>query len=255
MLERVRIVLVCPSGPANIGAVARVMANLGLSDLVVVAPRCALADEQAAAWAAHGKPILDGARMVDDVTAALQGCVRTFATSSKLGLYRRQVAITPAAAATETIELARDGQVAFAFGREDFGLRTRELLHFDRIVTIPASESYPVFNLAAAVTIMCYELRQACLAAEGRPALPMAVDSGRAPQERKEQLFEHLFKALDQIGFFFGPNPDHLKYALRHLLGRVDLGVNEADILIGMARQIQWYVRHHPQRIDPGKQP
>ena len=254
MLERVRIVLVAPSGPANVGAVARIMANLGLSDLVVVSPRCELTDEQAIAYASHGRPVLDTARIFDDIPDALHGCVRTFATSSKLGLYRRQVAVTPAVAAREALERAPVAPVAFAFGREDFGLRTRELLHFDRVVTIPADESYPVLNLAAAVTVVCHELRQAWTVAEERPELPMTVHSGWASNERKEQLFRHLFEALDQIDFFFGQSPNHLKYALRHLFGRVDLSVNEADILIGMARQIQWYVKHHPQRIDPPKE-
>ena len=251
MLDQVRIVLVSPSGPANVGAAARVMANMGLSELVIVAPRCEPKGEAAVAYAAHGLPVLENARIVADLPAALVGCVRTFATSSKLGLYRRQTAIVPAAAADEALTVARSGPVAFAFGRENFGLRTEELLDFDRIITIPADETYPVLNLAAAVTIVCYELRRAWLAAEELPQLPMALHSGWAPQERKELLFKHLFDALEQVGFFFGPKPDHLKYALRHLLGRIDLSVNEADILIGLARQIQWYVRHHPQRIDP----
>lgn len=251
MLKRVRIVLVSPSGPANVGAAARVMANLGLSDLVIVAPRCALTDEQAVAYASHGKPVLDGARVVEDLSAALDGCVRTYATSSKLGMYRRQVAISPATAATEALELTCGGAVAFVFGREDFGLRTRELLNFDRVVTIPADDSYPVLNLAAAVAIVCHELRKAWTTAAGRPEMPMATHSGWATNDRKQRLFEILFDALEQIGFLYGPNPDHLKYSLRHVLGRVDLSVNEADILIGMARQIQWYARHHPRRIDP----
>jgi tRNA/rRNA methyltransferase len=245
MLAESRIVLVAPSGPANIGAVARVMTNLGLSDLVVVAPRCDVRDAQAIGYAAHGQAVLEQARVVLDVPAALEGCARTYATTSKLGLYRRQVAVTPAAAAAEAVDVAPAGPVAFAFGREDYGLRTQELLHFDRVVTIPADEAYPVLNLAAAVTIICYELRQAWLAGAGRAELPKAKHSGWATQARKEQLFRHLFEALDQIGFFGSPNPDHLKYALRHLLGRVDLSVNEADILIGMARQIKWYVGHH----------
>lgn len=248
MLEQVRIVLVSPSGPGNVGAVARVMANLGLSDLVIVAPRCDVHAEQAQAFAKHGQAVLSAARVVPDLSAALAGCVRTHATSSKLGLYRRQGAITARTAAAEAIDAARAGKVAFAFGREDYGLKTRELLEFDRIVRIPADEAYPELNLAAAVTIVCYELRLAALAASGQPELPLARHSGRAPQERKELLFGQLFTALEQIGFFFGQNPDHLKYALRHLLGRADLSVNEADILIGLARQMQWYVRHHPRR-------
>jgi TrmH family RNA methyltransferase len=250
MLANVRIVLVSPSGPANVGAVARVMANMGLSDLVIVAPRCDLQDEQARAYAAHGETVLAAARVVADIPEALAGCARSFATSSKLGLYRRQAAVTPAVAAPEALQVARSGPVALAFGRESFGLRTAELLHFDRVVSIPADDAYPVLNLAAAVAIVCYELRRAWAAEAAQPELPLAMHSGWAPHERKEHLFEHLFAALDRIGFFGGPNPDHLKYALRHLFGRLDMSINEVDILIGMARQIQWHADHHAAPDD-----
>ncbi len=253
MLERVRIVLVAPSGPANIGAVCRAMANMGLSELIIVAPRCNPRDEAAVAYATHGVAVLDNARVVEDLSAALTGCVRTYATSSKLGLYRRQAAIAPAEAASEAIELTGSGPVAFAFGREDYGLQTRELLQFDRLITIPTDEQCPVMNLAAAVTICSYELRKAALVRAGQPELPMTIHSGLVTAEKKEVLFERLFDALERVGFLFGQNPEHLKYALRHLLGRTDLSVNETDILIGMARQIRWYVEHHPQRIDPPK--
>jgi TrmH family RNA methyltransferase len=247
MLARVRIVLVSPSGPANVGAVCRAMANLGLSDLVIVAPRCDVHAEAAVAYAAHARAVLDSARMVSDIPAALADCVRSYATSSKLGLYRRQAAITPVEAAAEAVRVAAGGPVAFVFGREDYGLKTEELLHFDRIVSIPADESYPVLNLAAAATVVCYELRRAWLALESKPALPLTIAPGLATAEQKEIMFARLFDALDQVGFFFGQNPDHLKYALRHLFGRLDLNVNEADILIGLARQIRWYVDQHPR--------
>jgi tRNA/rRNA methyltransferase len=251
MLSRVRIVLVSPSGPANIGAVCRAMANMGLTELVIVAPRCDVRAEAAVAYAAHGQPVLDAARVVPDIQAALAGCVRSYATSSKLGLYRRQAAITPAEAAPEALHSAAAGPVAFAFGREDYGFQNRDLLHFDRVVSIPAAESYPVLNLAAAVTVICYELRRAWLALAGKAALPMALDPGLVTDEKKQVMFERLFDALDAVGFFYGQSPDHLKYALRHLFGRIELSVNEVDILIGLARQIRWYVDHHPQRSDP----
>ncbi len=251
MLSRIRIVLVAPSGPANVGAACRAMANMGLSDLLIVAPRCNPHDEVAVAYAAHGGAVLENARVVPDIPTALLDCVRSYATSSKLGLYRRQAAIPPAEAAPEAIQNAQDGPVAFVFGREDYGFKNPELLHFDRVVTIPADEGYPVMNLAAAVAVVCYELRKAWLTAADRAPLPMAIDPGRATDEKKQVMFERLFEALDRVGFFFGQSPDHLKYAFRHLLGRVDMTVNEVDILIGMARQIGWYVDHHPHRSDP----
>ncbi|HPM25144.1 MAG TPA: TrmH family RNA methyltransferase, partial [Phycisphaerae bacterium] len=73
MLTNVRIVLISPSGPANIGAACRAMANMGLSELVIVAPRCAVDDEVAVAYATHGVEILHAARVVADIPAALAG--------------------------------------------------------------------------------------------------------------------------------------------------------------------------------------
>lgn len=253
MLDRVRIVLVSPSSPGNVGSVCRAMANMGLSDLVVVAPRCNPTCDEAAAFAAHGARVLERLRIVEDIRLALADCVRVYATTSKLGLYRRQAAISPDEAADEAMSLLAPGagreaaRAAVAFGREDYGFKTEELLHFDRIVTIPADESYPVLNLAAAVTIICYELRRAWLRHTGQPALPMAIAAEPARGDQKQVLFERLFDALERVGFLWGQSPDHLKYALRHMLGRIDLSVNEADILIGLARQIRWYVDHHPR--------
>ena len=250
MLERIRIVLVGPSGPANVGAVCRIMANMGLSDLVLVSPRCDPRDEQAVAYAAHAGPLLEAASVVDTIPQALEGCVKTFAATSKTGLYRRQAAMPAKAAALDAVEHTVAGPVAFALGPENHGFVTRELLHFDRVVTIPSDDSYPVLNLAAATTIICYELRQAHLTAQGR--LPKPGLPNLAPDQRKQALFDRLFDGLDRIGFFdTQQNPDHLRHALRHLFGRLDMTINEADILIGMACQMRWYADNFPRPSDP----
>lgn len=257
MLDRVRIVLVSPSGPANIGAACRAMANMGLSQLVVVAPRCDLNDEQAIAYSTHGRRVLDAAKVVDSIGAALQGSAATFATTARDGMYRRQANVPPEQAAEKALRLAASGHdAAFLFGPENRGLTNVELLEVDHVVSIPADPIYPVLNLAAAVMVVCYEARRAWLAAGGDPASgggaeqPAAVDGSTeyAPDERKAAMFRHLFEALDRIGFFFTPNPDHLKYALRHMLGRLDLSINECDILTGMARQILWHAQHGAER-------
>jgi TrmH family RNA methyltransferase len=227
------------------------MVNMGLSDLVIVSPACDLNDEPAQGFAARAKPLLERARIVDSLPAALDGCVRTFATSAKGGMYRRQAAVTAAAGAELALAAATTGRVACAFGPEDRGLVMRELLDFDRVIEIPADPAYPVLNLAAAVTVVCYELRQAGLRAEGR--LPASLSQEElATDDRKRVLYARLFEVLEQIGFFGGQqNPDHLKYALRRIFGRVDLTVNEVDILIGMTQQIRWYADHHRRADEP----
>lgn len=227
---------------------------MGLSDLVLVSPACTTDDPQAQGFAAHAKPLLNGARIVDSVSAALDGCVSTFAASAKRGMYRRQAAVTASEAAQIAIKSAAGGTVAFAFGPEDQGLALRELLQFDRVVEIPANPEYPVMNLAAATTVICYELRQAQLdASEAPPWEPLdePLAEPLAEDDRKRILYDKLFDALDRIGFFGGQqNPDHLKFALRRVFGRTDMTVNEVDILIGMSRQIRWYADRHPPSDD-----
>ena len=246
MLDRVRIVLVRPIRPGNLGAVCRAMVNMGLSDLVLVAPECDRGDPQAQGFAARAKPLLERARIVDSITAALDGCVKTFATSAKGGMYRRQAGVSAENGAELALEAMANGRVAIAFGPEDHGLVMRELLEFDRVIEIPADPEYPVLNLAAAVTVVCYELRQEWLRRVGG-SQAVLNDEPLASDERKRTLYAKLFEALDEIGFFGGQqNPDHLKFALRRIFGRVDLTVNEVDILIGMTQQIRWYVDRHP---------
>lgn len=248
MLDRMRIVLVRPKRPGNVGAVARAMMNMGLSDLVLVEPGCATDDPQAQGYASHAKPLLNGARIASSVSEALDGCVSTFAATAKRGMYRRQAAVTPVEAAETAVRTGAGGCVAFAFGPEDKGLSLKELLQFDRVVEIPGNPEYPVMNLAAAATVVCYELRQACLRAHDEPPWE-PLEEPLAADDRKRILYDKLFDSLDQIGFFGGQqNPDHLKYALRRVFGRSDMTVNEVDILIGMSQQIRWYVDRYGPR-------
>jgi TrmH family RNA methyltransferase len=251
MLERIRIVLVEPTGPANVGAVCRAMANMGLSDLAVVSPQCGLDHSDAIAYSSHARHVLEAARVADSITAALSGCVRSFALTARDGLYRRQAQVAPKDAARMALELAERGPVAFVFGRESRGLLNEELIELDHVVSIPADPAYPVLNLAAAVLLTCYELREAATDAAS-DAAAAAISDVRggcddvplADNDRKAAMFRHLFEALERIDFFSEQSPEKLRFGLRHLLGRVDMTIHECDILTGMARQISWYVEH-----------
>ena len=246
MLDRVRIILTRPIRSGNVGAVCRAMMNMGLSDLVIVAPDCDLLDAQAQGFAARAKPLLRSARVVETLDEALADCVLALATSAKRGLYRRQAAIAPDDAADLAVQTATRGPVAIAFGPEDRGLVLNELLAFDRVIEIPGDDDYPVMNLAAAAAVICYEIRRAWLQASGQPAIS-ECDEPLATADRKQVLFAKLFDALEQVGFFqWQQRPEHLRFALRRIFGRVDLTVNEIDVLIGMAGQIRFYTDRHP---------
>lgn len=242
MLERICFVLVRTQSPGNIGSVARSMMNMGLDDLVLVAPECDVSAHEARWRAMRGAAVLDAARTVPTIADALRGCTLTFATSAKGGFYRRQVAMTPADAAAHCATLPADSRIAIVFGPEDQGLTQEEILEFDRLIEIPAHPRYNVLNMSMAATVIAYEYYLASLRASGQPLLP--PHDPLATDDRTRVMYEKLYASLEQIGFFdYQQNADHLKFALRRLFGRAQLSVNECDILIGMAQQIRSFAQ------------
>lgn len=256
LLDRVRVVLVRPQGPANVGSVCRAMKNMGVSRLVIVGPHCDLDTAESRSRSMHAIDVLRAAQVVDSIPTALKGCVTTFASSAKGGLYRRQARVSAAYAAEMAVNAAGGGDVALAFGPEDHGFKQDELLHFDHVIEIPADPDYPVLNIAGAVLILMYELFQAALAAGNEPFTrtePWPPAEPPATADRMAILYAELFDALDKIGFFRNQQRDnHLQFALRRALGRAGLTLNEADVLIGMAKQIRWYRDQHPPANSGG---
>ena len=153
-----RIVLVNTTDPGNIGAAARAMKTMGLKNLYLVAPK-AFPHLSASVRASHAIDILAEARVVDNLTEALQDCSLVFGTSTRVRELN-WVTLTARAAAEKIITRPLQ-DVALVFGRERCGLTNEELQHCHFQIIIPANPDYSSLNLAAAVQIVCYELRMA----------------------------------------------------------------------------------------------
>jgi tRNA/rRNA methyltransferase len=240
-LELCRVVLVETLYPGNLGSVARVMANMGLSDLVLVAPVARRTDRRARRMATHGEPILDAARVVDELEAALGECVLVAGTTARIGGPFRRQNITPPddAAAALAAEMRQGRRVALVFGSEPNGLDNDAVARCHQLICIPTAAEYPALNLAQAATICLYELRRAW--EKSSPRQPEYVAADVAAQQR---LFAELQTALEEIHFLYGPKADSLMHALRHLLGKARLSTMEVKLLHGLARQIRWYASH-----------
>jgi len=241
-LSNCRVVLVRPQIAGNLGATARVMRNLGLTDLVLVAPEANPADQRARRLATHGQKILDGARTVADLGEAVADCLLVVGTSARTGgLVRRQSVGPPDDILPGFVEVLAAGPAALVFGPERTGLTNAEVTRCHHLITIPADPDYPALNLGQAVGICLYELRRAWLR-RGGPLLPTEAPAGFAEQER---AFDHLRRALEALHFLYGPKSDALMHALRHLLGRARPTPMEVNVLHGLARQILWYVEKY----------
>lgn len=173
-LAAVRIVLVAPAGPLNVGSVARVMKNFGLSQLWLVAPQCDPLGAEAMQMAVHAKDVLQAARLVETIPAALVGCKRAIATTARqrgfdAPLDLPEIALpslllpeyNPQADTQADTQADAWAQTALIFGPEDRGLSNEELTYAQTFTKIPTNPDYSALNLAQAVAICCYELHRA----------------------------------------------------------------------------------------------
>ena len=150
----IRIVLVEPAGPLNVGSVARVMKNMGLHQLVLVNPHCDHLGEEARLMAVRAADILETAKVVESLPAALVGCVRAIATTGDDSRSLPTKLEDPADALPWLLEAPS----ALIFGPEHCGLTNAQLNRAQRLIRIPSSDAYSSLNLAQAVAICCYEL-------------------------------------------------------------------------------------------------
>lgn len=229
-LSRIRIVLSRTSHPGNIGAAARAMKTMGLHRLYLVAPRH-LPEEQAIAMASGADDVLASATVVDTLEEALHGTVLAVAMTA-----RRRDLSAPIAwvrdAVPEALTAGGQGEIAFVFGNETAGLSNQETDLCQRLAMIPANSEYSSLNLAAAVQVLCYELRLAGMDI-GTP--PPVHEAGLpASHDEVEGLIGHVEAAAIKSGFLDPAQPKRLIPRLRRLFARAQPEKEEVAILRGL---------------------
>lgn len=230
-LSRIRVILVEPQHPGNIGAAARAMKNMGLHDLALVRPD-KFPHSDAAAMAVGALDLLERAPVYPDLRSAAADCGLVVGCSARLRSLPHNTRTPRELAARLATEVG--GRVALVFGSERVGLSNDDLETCHELVSIPADPEFRVLNLAAAVQILCYELHlvaDATLA--GAPShVPVA-------QREMELFFEHLERVLVGLKFLNPKHPRQLMRRLRRLYGRAAPDENEMNILRGILAAVE----------------
>ncbi|HWQ86179.1 RNA methyltransferase [Brevundimonas sp.] len=216
----------------NIGAVARVMANFGLSELRLVAPRDGWPQERAWATASGADWVLEGVKVFDSVADAVADLNTVFAATARPRETRMPVR-TPRETARILFDDRASGlNVGLLFGGERAGLETSDIALTQGIVTIPIDPRHHSLNLAQAVAINAYEWRTTVLDAppprfrEGDPPASGALMLG---------MYEHLERELDDGGFFHPPEKrPSMVQNLRVMLGRSAFSEQEVATFRGV---------------------
>lgn len=231
VLDSIRIVLVEPTHPGNVGASARAMKNMGLERLYLVAP-AKYPDPEASARAAGAEDLLNKAVVCATLDEAIGSCHFVVGTSAR----SRRIdwpAFDPVECAARLRHEAQRGPVAILFGQERSGLTNEALDRCHAVVQIPANPAYPSINLASAVQILSYELFRA-----GRTASTDEVLELPASEEEMSHFYVHLEAVLLRTGFFDPANPRLLMRRLRRLFNRAQPDKNEINILRGILTSV-----------------
>ena len=245
VLSNIKIVLVEPTHPGNIGSVARAMKTMGLSSLVLVNPK-KFPHYEALKLAAGAESVLESAVVVETVQQAINECTMVLGTSVR----DREVSWPtkgPRAIAQEVFSHAQQAanpSVALLFGRESSGLTNEELDMCQMQIRIDANPEYSSLNLASAVQIMAYELRVQAI----QEAAEISCDHGNlehqqtgvqqrqqsATREQQDGYIQHLQSTLESLDFINAKPPTVLMRKLVRLYNKADLTVEEIQILRGI---------------------
>jgi tRNA/rRNA methyltransferase len=246
-LNNIHIVLHRPRYPENIGSAARAMWNMGLRQLVVVAPQnfdmvqiLKLSTHEAA----H---IVEQAHHHDQLPEALSGYHYVVGTTARLGK-QRQVIQKPEHLAAHLIPISQQNRVAILFGPEDSGLSNEDISFCHGLLNIPTAE-FSSINLAQAVMIVCYALYTSGMK-DSAPFAPRL-----ASRRELDGMYAQLKDILVRISYINPENPDYFMNNLRRFFTRLQLRAKEVTIIRGLCRQVDWYAgKRYQDGLDQATQ-
>jgi TrmH family RNA methyltransferase len=231
LLDNISIVLVDTKTPANIGATARCMMNMGLSRLILVDPPKDK-EQEAIKLAAGAQDILEQAAVFTTLNDAIEGHGLVVGTSRHAGKQRKNIR-TPRDMAEQVVPLLKKNRVAILFGNEVNGLENRDIALCNELVAIPSSDAFPSLNLSHAVIVVAYEL----FMASGKDVPSSGVEL--APSRDVDDFYGHLERTLLAIGFLNRENQERMMFSFRQIFGRARLDSRDVSMLRGILTAVE----------------
>lgn len=234
--KRLRIVLVEPRNPLNIGAAARAMYNFGFEDLWLVDPWEKAFREAKSAMG--GAKVLQNARMTSSFAEALGDASLIVGTSAAKGrstdLVQKELTTAGHAIRTQL----ESGPAAILFGPEKYGLSREHLSHCDWLLEIPTNPDCPSMNLGQAVALICYEI------ARHARAIPELKTPASVSAQERDRILGLLLPLLTDSGFIFEGSEEAQTQKVRRWITRLRLAPSDSQLLMAMLRQLRWKFDH-----------
>ena len=239
-ISNLKVVLVEPNGPLNVGSVARLCANFEVDELRIVSPKCDIFSLEAKKMALKGKDYLDRCRIFNSLEQAIFDCDLVLATCGRNDVSKNFPVESPENISKWILSFKSIKSLAIVFGREDRGLSNRELLFSQKIFSIETSKKFPSINLYHAVSIILYELKKWTKKNEKSDLKVFKLASSKQIYDLSLEIEDLLIK----VGYLL----NHTSFAkitkFKKYIKKANTSSHEIDVMKGIVKQINWFIKN-----------
>jgi len=238
--SNLKVILVEPNGPLNVGSVARLCSNFEVEELRIVSPKCDIFSLEAKKMALKGQKYLDHCKIFDSLEKAIFDCDLVLATSGRIDVTNNSPFESFEDVFNWTISFKKIKNLAIIFGREDRGLTNRELLLANKTFNIPTSQNNPSLNLSHAVSIVLYELNQS-----SKKNINEKLEVfNLASTKQIHDSFVEIEEILLEVGYLLKHTSRAKISKFKKFVLRANTSMHEINVLRGIVHQIKWFLNN-----------
>ena len=235
-----KLILVEPNGPLNVGSIARLCSNYEVDELRIVSPKCDIFSLEARKMALKGQKYLNACKIFDNLENAIFDCDLVIASSGRIDVSKDSIFVSSEDIFNWTKSFKKINNLAIIFGREDRGLTNRELLLANKTFYIPTSQDNPSLNLSHAVSIVLYELNKS----SKRDFNKELEVFNCASSKQINDSFVEIEEMLLRVGYLLKHTSKAKISKFKNFILRANTSMHEINVLRGIVHQINWFLNN-----------
>ena len=235
-----KVILVEPRGPLNVGSVARLCSNFEVEELRIVSPKCDIFSLEAKKMALKGQKFIDDCKIFDNLEKAIFDCDLVLASCGRIDVSKDFSFESSEDIFNWIFSLKKINNLAIIFGREDRGLTNSELLLANKTLNIPTSMNNPSLNLSHAVSIVLYELSKHSKKNSNRKLEVFNLASSKQIHDS----FKDVEELLLSVGYLLKHTSRAKISKFKNYVLRANTSMHEINVLRGIVHQINWFLKN-----------
>ncbi|MBO8221175.1 RNA methyltransferase [Prochlorococcus marinus] len=238
--SNLKVILVEPNGPLNVGSIARLCSNFEVDELRIVSPKCDIFSLEAKKMALKGQKFLNHCKIFDNLEKAIFDCDLVLASNGRIDMSKDSFFESSEDIFNWTISFKKINNLAIIFGREDRGLTNNELLLANKTFNIPTSLNNPSLNLSHAVSIVLYELNKSSKKKFKKELEVFNLASSKQIHDSFLEIEEMLLR----VGYLLEHTSRAKINKFKNFILRANTSTHEINVLRGIVHQIKWFLNN-----------